>query len=166
MAKFLKLSGGLITEEQTVGTSAGAGDAGKVAHLDSNGRFDSTMMPVGYGEDIGVFTAGENLTAGDLVYVSAAGTVWKADANAVAKSAIGFVLAGASAAASCNVYFEGTITGLTGLTAGSKYFLSASTTGGITTTAPSGSGDIVQLVGVATSTTTLSFSPNAPIVLV
>lgn len=166
MAKFLKLSSGVLTEESTVATSAGAGDSGKIPGLDGSGKLDVTFMPTGFGADAVSYTAGENLTAGDLVYISAAGTVWKADANAVVKAAMGFVLASATAAASCTVYFEGTITGLSSLTPGSKYFLSAAATGAIVSTPPSGAADIVQMVGFATSATTLSFSPGLPIVLV
>jgi hypothetical protein len=44
MAKFLKLVSGVMSEESTVGTSAGAGDAGKVPHLNGSGVLDPTIM--------------------------------------------------------------------------------------------------------------------------
>lgn len=44
MAKFIKLVSGVFTEESTVGTSAGAGDAGKVPHLNASGVLDSTIV--------------------------------------------------------------------------------------------------------------------------
>jgi len=92
--------------------------------------------------------------------------VLKADANDVAKAAVGFVLSSASGGASTTVYFEGSITGLSGLTRGSKYFLSASAAGAVSTTVPSGAGDIVQYIGVATSTTEMTFEPQTPMVRV
>ena len=98
------------------------------------------------------------------MYISAAGTVLKADANAVAKAAVGFVLASVANAATGTVYFEGSITGLTGLTPGATYFLSGAATGAITTTIPTAAGSIVQQVGVATSATTLTFEAGEPIV--
>jgi hypothetical protein len=47
----------------------------------------------------------------------------------------------------------------TGLTAGDVYYVST-TLGGITNVAPSGTGDIVRIVGYALSTTLLFLSPD------
>jgi hypothetical protein len=44
MAKFLKNSSGALAEESTVGTSAGAGDTGKVPHLNASGVLDTTIV--------------------------------------------------------------------------------------------------------------------------
>ena len=165
MAKFLKIgSDGMPTEEAGITTSAGAGDSGKIPALDGGGKLDITMMPTGIGADSKSFTTGEALSAGDLVYINASGEALKADANDVAKAAVGFVLSSASGGASATVYFEGSITGLSGLTRGSKYFLSASAAGSVSTTVPSGAGDIVQYIGVATSTTEMTFEPQTPMV--
>ena len=105
------------------------------------------------------YTAGEAISAGDLVYVSASGTVMKADANAVAKAAVGFAPSAISNGASGVITFnDGKIT-TTGLTAGVKYFLSNTTTGGFAAHASLtyGSADIQQCVGIAESTTVLRF---------
>lgn len=167
MAKFLKIGSTGITEEATVGTSAGAGDSGKLPNLDSNGKLDITFMPTGVGGDTQTLTAGEALSAGNLVYVNGSGAVLKADASSEAKEAVGFVLSAISNAASGTVYFgSGIITGLTGLTAGARYFLSGTTPGAVTTTAPTGTGKIVQQVGRAISTTVLYFEPQAPVLLI
>lgn len=149
----------------SVATSAGAGDAGKVVKLDGAGKIDTTMMPTGVGADTQTITASEALSAGDLVNIhnSSGAKVRKADATTSGKEAHGFVLAGVSNGASATVYFEGTITGLSGLTAGVQYL--ATTAGQATATAPSGSGNVVQRVGYATSTTTLNFQSMNPIVL-
>lgn len=167
MAKFLKVgSSGLPTEEATIQTSAGAGDAGKVPHLDSNGKLDSTMMPAGIGTDSIVASTGETIAAGDFVYIGAAGAIFKADANDVSKAAVGFCLTGGTHPTTVTVYFEGTNTALIGLTAGTRYFLSESTPGGVTATAPTGANDIVQSLGVAHSATALNFEAGVPIVRV
>lgn len=167
MAKFLKVGATGVTEEATVATSAGAGDSGKVPNLDSSGKIDISFMPTGVGGDTQTLTAGETLSAGNLVYVNGSGAVLKADASAASKEAVGFVLSGITNAASGTVYFgSGVITGLTGLTSGSAYYLSDSTPGGVTTTVPSGSGKIVQRVGRAISSTVLYFEPQAPVLLV
>jgi len=192
--KYLKNNAGVITEEQaidtsagagdsgkivavnasgvldstivnSVATSAGAGDAGKVVKLDGAGKIDSTMMPTGVGADTATITASEALSAGDLVNVhdSSGAKVRKADATTSGKEAHGFVLSSVSNGASATVYFEGSNTGVSGLTPGRQYL---STTAGLATaTAPSGSGNVVQVVGFATSATALNFNSGTPVVL-
>lgn len=161
--KFIYMNAGILTELEATVTSAGAGNAGDIVALDGSGKLDSTLMPAGLGSDSKSLTAGEALSAGDLVYINGSGQMLKADANAIAKAAVGFVLASVSNGASGTAYFEGTITGLTSLTPGARYFLST-TPGGITTTAPTGTADIVQQVGFALSATELSFDAGTPVV--
>lgn len=105
------------------------------------------------------YTAGEALSANDLIYVSASGTIMKADANTAAKAAVGFVPNAISNAASGTVVFhDGKIT-TTGLTLGAKYFLSNTTPGAFATygSLTYGANDIQQCVGIAESTTVLRF---------
>lgn len=146
-------------------TSAGAGDAGKLAMLDSNGRLDSTMMPVGIGADTASVQASEALAAGDFVNIhnSSGARVRKADA-AAGKPVHGFVLAAVSNGAMATVYFEGTNNQVTGMTPGGV-FLSATTPGQATGAAPTGSGQLVQNVGVAISATAINFEAGTPILL-
>jgi hypothetical protein len=164
--KFLYNNAGTITEKVSNQASAGAGDAGKVVALDATGRIDNTMMPVGIGADTAVITASEALAAGDLVNVwnSTGAKVRKADASVAGKEAHGFVLAAVSSGNPATVYFEGTNTQVTGQTPGVVY-LSAATAGLATTTAPSGTGQVVQRVGFATSATALNFQSLPPVVL-
>ena len=153
----------------SVTTSAGAGDTGKVVALDAAGKIDSTMMPTGVGADTKTFVASETLAAGDLVNIwddSGTPKARKADASGgSAKRAVGFVLSGYSSAATATVYFKGTITGLSGLTGGNPLYLSGSSAGTQTATAPSTSAYIVQPTGHALSSTESSFEPQTPIVL-
>lgn len=167
MAKFLKIGGnGIPAHESTVGTSAGASDADKLAHLDAAGKFHISFMPTGVGGDTLTLTAGEALSAGNLIYINGSGQMLKADANSPSKAAVGFVLTSVSNGATGTAYMgSGIITGLSSLTAGANYFLSNSATGAIGTYASLtfASGDIIQLVGVATSTTSLYFEPQTAV---
>lgn len=148
-----------------VASSAGAGDAGKVAALDGAGRLDATMMPVGIGADTASIQASENLAAGDFVNIHNSGgaRVRKADATTTGKEAHGFVLGAVSSGANATVYFEGSNTAVSGMTPGTVFL--HTTAGGATGTAPSGSGNVVQKLGVATSATSVNFERGEPIVL-
>ena len=165
--KFLTVVSGNFKEVEGLVTSAGAGDAGKLPALDSAGKLDTSVMPIGIGADTKAIVASENLAAGDLVNVwNDTGTVKvrKADATSPSKRAHGFVLSSVSSAATATVYFEGTITGLSSLTLGATYFL-GTTAGAATATATTTAGHIVQQVGVAISATELSFEPQQPVEL-
>lgn len=155
-----------VTQESTVDSSAGAGDSGKIPSLDASGKLDSTFMPTGFGSDTITLTAGEALSASDLIYINGSGQMLKADADSASKAAVGFVLASVSNGGSGTAYFgSGLITGLTGLTIGIPYYLSQ-TAGGITSTAPTGTNVIQQQVGVPVSATTLYFEPQPAILLI
>ena len=156
-AKPLQLISGIPTEVEAVISSAGAGDSGKLPALDAAGKLDASMIPGTSGRSM---TASETLAAGDLINVwDDAGTpkIRKADASDAGKRAHGFspgaITSGNSGAVTLR---EGEIAGLTGLVGGTQYYLSAATPGGLVTTAPAGSGNIVQRVGVALSATELS----------
>lgn len=164
--KYISNSAGTLTEVAATQTSAGAGNAGDIVALDASGKLDTSVMPTGIGADTAVIVASEALSAGDLVNIwDSAGTtkVRKADATTAGKEAHGFVLSAVSNAANATVYFEGSNTAKSGLTGGKLYL--ATTAGGTTSTAPSGSGNVVQIVGFATSATVLNFQSGTPIVL-
>ena len=167
MGDYVKLSGGVLADANAVTTSAGAGDSGKFAKLDSNGKFDISTMPSGIGAETISVTTSEALAAGDLVNLwnSSGLKARKADATSAGKEAHGFVLSAVSSGQTATVYpEEAQLSGLTGLTVGARQFL-ATTAGTRTETAPSTSGNVVQEVGVAISTTTILFRPRQPITL-
>lgn len=146
--------------------SSGAANDGDLVGLDSTGKLDSSVLPVGIGADTTVLVAFENLAAGDLVnYFDDAGTskMRKTDATTEGKEADGFVLSAFTAGASAVGYNEGSNTQRTGLTIGARYYL-ATTPGGVTATAPTGSGNVVQFLGRAISTTTLVFEADQGII--
>ena len=145
-------------------TSAGAVSSGEIPALDASGKLDSSMMPVGFGQDSVTATAGETLTAGDFVYFNGSGAVLKADATSLAKQAKGYVNAGVSNAATATVYFDDSNTALTGLTVNVPYYLSI-TPGTATTTAPTTATQIVQRVGFANSATNLRVDIEEPVLI-
>jgi len=110
-------------------------------------------------------TAGEALTAGQAVYLSAgdgsktAGLWYKADSAATYSSTlniVGMVPASISSAASGSVRLSGSVTGLSALTTGGKYYVG--TAGAITSTAPANA----RLLGQADTTTTLALTADPP----
>jgi hypothetical protein len=148
-------SNGKPAEQRAVQSSAGAGNAGNIPALDSSGRLDSTMMPVGIVPETITFTASEDLSAGDYVNLHLSTTLKgrKAD-NSNGRQADGFVLAAVSTGASGTLYTDGANSGVTGLTVAARYFLG--TSGGVTATVPAaGSNVIIQPLGIAKSATEL-----------
>ncbi len=163
--KFLALIAGKISEVVALVTSAGAADAGKMPCLDSTGRLDQSVMPSGIGASTKTLTAFEALAAGDFVneFLDAGVLkVRKADATAAGKEADGYVLSAVTLGGAATVYPpSGSNTQLTSLTVGSTYYL-GTTAGGVTSTAPSGAGNVIQKLGKAVTTTELIVSANDP----
>lgn len=131
--------------------------------------------------DIRLLLNGESSLAiviGAPVYISAAGTMKRAQANAAATSKViglGYDVSTA-AAASGNAALNGllvattaqwdAVTGQTGgLTPGSTYFLDPTTVGKLTVTAPTTVGQSVVQVGVALSATDMNLTVTPPILL-
>jgi hypothetical protein len=155
--KPLQIVGGIPTEVEATVVSAGAGDAGEIVALDSNGKIDSSVLPVGVGQNLDSIISSENLAAGDWVNVyDNAGTinVRKADADNN-RPAHGFVLAAVTSPAAAAVYGPGELNNQeTGLTVGAMYFLS-DTAAALTATAPTAASAIVQPIGIALTATSI-----------
>ena len=106
----------------------------------------------------------ESVAKGDLLALKVTGgdegRVIKADADAIATcNVIGFALAAQGSVGSpVKIAQTGILGGFSGLTAGNKLFAST-TAGGVTATAPSGSGDVVFQVGFATSASQIVIQP-------
>ena len=165
-SKFLALVSGRIREIVATVASSGVADDGKIVALGADGRLDNSVLPVGIGAETKLIQASENLSAGNLVNIWDSGgqfRVRKADAQVAGKEANGFVLASVTSGQSAQVYLEGTITGLAGLLPG-RYYL-ATSPGEMTPTAPSASGNVVQYIGEAVSTTEVTFERNDGIIL-
>jgi hypothetical protein len=150
--------------------------AGEIQQLQSGDTID---VPVSGGN---VVTA-DNDNAGSVVigapvYVSSAGGVDKARANAIGtKDVVGLMRDVTTATgASGQVQTDGVLAASTaqwdavagttgGLTAGARMFLDAATAGKITATAPSTTGQYVVSIGIALSTTELLVDIEQPILL-
>ena len=101
------------------------------------------------------YTGGEvaGISLGEAVYISAANTVSLADNDAAGKrKPIGLATEAIAQSAVGNVRKVGVLAGLSGLTAGDRYYLD-STAGALTNTLPSGSGEAIIQMGYAKSTT-------------
>lgn len=102
----------------------------------------------------GTYTCPSSLTLLEVVYLSAADTVDRADANnATAVPAIGFAREKLSATQAV-VQYNGELDGFVGLVTGDTYYLSE-IAGQVTNVAPTDTGAIVQEVGFARNPTTM-----------
>ena len=162
---------GSLQEVQPITSSAGASDASKAIQTDSNGKIDVSLMPTGIGADTQSITCSEALAAGDFVNIYNNGgtrNCRKAIATDNTKPANGFVLSAFSSSSSALVYMRGLNTAVAvgsfvAADVGKKAMLSASTGGGITTTAPSSTGNIAQVLGTIEAVganVTVNFSEN------
>lgn len=155
--KYIANIAGKLKEVFGTVISAGVANANQIPALDSTGRLDISLMPIGVDVEVVVAATSENLTAGDFVnlfVVGAAITLRKADSTTNAKPAHGFVIANTISPASATMYILGVRNSyVVGLTVGSRYFLDKAVPGGLTVTAPSVAGNIVQEIAIATLTT-------------
>jgi hypothetical protein len=161
--KYIALVSGKLTNVEATVSSAGAGDAGEIVALDSNGRLDVSVLPVGVGPDVAILASSENLSAGDYVNIYDNGgtpTVRLADASN-GRDAHGFVKAATTSPANATVYFEGPNMDLSGLTVGARVYLD--TVGGVTET-PRTTG-IHQFLGIAIDETIVNTDIDDCIIL-
>lgn len=160
-------SSGVLDQSIINGTNSsfGATDAGKTVVLDQSGKLSETLFPVGFGKDAVMVITSEALASGDFVNIwsNSGAKVRKADATVAGKEAHGFVLSSAASGTSVTVYFEGTNTGVTGQTPG-PVFLSTDP-GQATSVAPSSTGNVVQRIGFAVSSTAVNFQSGTHVVL-
>jgi len=96
--------------------------------------------------------AAATITAGQVVIVNGSGTVDLADADNGDQFVAGIALTSNTIGNPVIVQTSGIVGGLSGLTAGTRYYLDT-VAGGLTSTAPVGSGDLVIELGFAISAT-------------
>jgi hypothetical protein len=164
---YIANTAGRLTRTASIVTSAGAANDGDLVALDAAGKLDPSVMPVGFGQNSTSAVASEALAANDVVSLwDNAGTasVRKADGTAVGKEAHGFVKANFASSATATVYLAGNTMTTTGLTAGTRYYLST-TPGTVTATPLTTVGNVSQLVGIASNSTTLMFDPEEAITM-
>lgn len=155
-----------IAEKAATVVTTGSSNEGDLVALDSSGKLDPSVLPTGVGPQTKTIAASEALTGPCFVNVwnSTGQKVRYADCTAVdaSKEAHGFILASVASAANATVYFEGEASGFSGRTPGAKQYLG--TTGQPTETGTTTTGQALQYLGVATSTTTIDFEPGRPVI--
>jgi len=115
--------------------------------------------------DVVTFTAGENLVFGELCYMKSDGKNWKSDANAVATMPGMYLALGTINADASGTFLR---TGFArddtwAWTVGGILYASG-TPGAMTQTAPSATGDQVQVVGIATHADRIDFRTGLSLV--
>ena len=112
-------------------------------------------------------TATANLAVGEVVYADGAGSLDKAKADAQATSSVvGIVTTAALATATATIQTSGVVTNSGwALTTDNIYYLSKDTSGVLTATAPTATGELVVAVGIAVSATELKLLSIPPILL-
>lgn len=164
MAKYIALVAGKKKEITPITTSSGAGDAAKIPQTDGSGRLDMSIMPLGLTAETKTITASENLDPGNFVNLhnSTGLKIRKADASN-GRRADGFVIAAVTSGQPATVYYGNLNTALSGLTAGTEYWLDAA--GGVTATPPSTGGHISQYLGKGTDTGEMLVEIGEPVEL-
>lgn len=133
--------------------------------LNNNGIVDGTVIPNFLLENpplstadatgsVGTYTCDASVTVGNVVYLSGANMVARADADDVLSQPVIGIVSSKSSITQALVKYNGEMDIFTGLVPGSTYFLSLAP-GEFTTIAPSSQGSIVQKIGFAKNTTTL-----------
>ena len=111
--------------------------------------------------------AGEAVEEYDLVYVHSDGKVKEADADAAGTMpVIGIAVNDIANEADGTILLHGYVRVNSWNWTPGQLLYASTTTGGITATAPSGSGDQVQVVAVAVNADTIYFNPSLTIVQV
>ena len=101
------------------------------------------------------YTAGEDLVIANAVYISAADTVMKAECDVATSSyLLGFISLGGLDTTPVEVQKAGALAGFSLLTAGTRYYLSA-TAGAITASVPTGTGNVIVQAGYGKNASTL-----------
>lgn len=151
----------------STGVTGATGPAGVTGVTGPTGSVNETPLTMNDDSWVGptaTMTAGENLTIGSICYVNSASKLMKADADAIATASAQFIALGT---------INSDATGLVGLPGGflrddSQYAFSSvgglvylsQTPGQLTQTIPSGTDDVVQVIGVAFTDDKLWFNPS------
>ena len=107
-------------------------------------------------------TAGENVAFGDIVYIKSDGKLWKADQSSAGKFPAQYMSTATISANATGVFCRNGIASNASWTwtVGSANPIYLSTTGGMTQTAPSSTGNVIQVLGHALSATLIDFNPS------
>ena len=133
------------------------GGSDKLLINNTSATFSDKLFATSGASFLSLTTDATGVNAGDLVAINASGNATKADADGSGtRNVIGFALETAGATSPVKIAQTGVVTGLSSLTAGTKYYMSSLTAGGITDIPPSSSGSTVFQAGIAISSSSLA----------
>lgn len=157
---------GTNTGDQTISltgdvTGSGTGSiATTIAPLDGTPNSDHSAN----GPKTSTFNAGESVTVMDLVYLKSDGEWWKtdADAEATAGGLLAISLETKSDGQAMSVALPGSFVrdDTWNWTVGATLYIDTATAGGITATQPSGTDDVIRVVGFAVTADVIYFNPS------
>ena len=148
-------------QQTVVGDTSGT----NTGDQDLSGKLDKSISPTPSDTSVSGWqvslTAGESLVFGDICYIKSDGKMWKADANgSTTYPALLFATTSISAEASGEFLIIGFARNDTWTwTVGGAIYLST-TLGGMTQTQPSGTDEVIQVLGIATHADRLIFKPS------
>jgi len=155
--KYICLVNGKLQETAPTVSSTGTAQAGAIPSLGADGRLDPSVLPPGIGDDVTSIQASEDIAGGSYVNIfdNAGVTEVRLADSTNGRDAHGFVIDSVTTGTPANVFFEGENSGLTGLTAGTRYFLTAM--GAVTDVPPTAPTDTIsQYLGIAISDTAIN----------
>ncbi len=147
------VNGGIVYSDADSFEILAAGSSGQF--LQSNGAAAPSWATAPNGDAIqkAINQTGHGLAVGDVIRYNGTAYV-EAQANSDANAEVIGIVSAVADANNFTFVSNGFVSGLSGLTAGETYFLSPTTAGAITTTDPSGAGQVSKPVFLAVSTTT------------
>lgn len=164
--KYQTLQAGREKMVEATVVSTGISQAGDIVALGTDGKLDPSVMPAGIGADVKVLETTETLTAGKYVNIyDDTGTAKCRLADATNdRPAHGFVNSPFAIGEMASVYFEGANNDLSGIIAGTRYYLGAS--GAATAVVPALPTAVIhQFLGVGIDSTTVNTDIEDVIVL-
>lgn len=153
---FMGRVAGVIKNLPFLQVSAGASSAGQPVALNSSGLIDTTMLPPSSsGQVQRSDTAAQAISAGQLINFGPSG-VRPADSTS-GYPADGYSPNAVASGGTGTFNLIGVISGLSGLTKGTDYFLGANGAPILAASLPTAAGTIVQRIGKALSATEINF---------
>ena len=135
--------------------------ANATGDLEVTATIGESVLDTERGGFISTFVVAENVAAGEVCNINGSGQMALANASAEASSnsLLGLALGSGSSGGQVEFLLNGYYA-LSGFAAGDQLYLDPATPGGLTTTVPSASLNVVRVTGYATSGTEVYFNPD------
>lgn len=164
-ARAVNLASADVTGTLAVG-NGGTGQTTVTAAFNALGTMDGTPDSdhTANGQSTATFNAGDTITVMDLVFMGPAGTWLKTDADLAASSdsVLAISLESKTASQAMSVALSGSFVrdDTWNWTVGDTIYIDTITQGGLTATQPSGTDDVVRVVGFAVTADVIYFAPS------